>query len=196
MAWTIIRSGPYMELLSAVMAPIQQGDGTAVFAIPLDDGAIPFIHLGDFGRYIRWSFSHPDESNHLDFGIATAHVSGDNIAAAFSARTGKAAQFVALNIDHWNAEAWKNLPNGKDTKIGFQHVKDDNALLMTYGENFKHWWNLYKASKGNQGLIKRDYAFLDRIVPERVKSLEEWMEKVKYTGEKEDVLRLQESTNN
>ena len=65
---------------------------------------------------------------------------------------------------------------------------------MTYGENFKHWWNLYKASKGNQGLIQRDFAFLDKIVPDRVTSLAMWMDKVRYTGEKEEVLRLQAST--
>jgi len=194
MRWTIIRSGPYMELLSAVMVPMKQADGTAVFAIPLADGAIPFIHLGDYGRYVHWSLSHPEQSNHLDFGVATATVSGNDIAAAFSAHTGKAAQFVDLDIEHWIAEAWKTLPNGKDTKIGFQYIKDENALTMSYGENFKNWWNLYKASKGNTGLIQRDYAFLDTIVPDRVKSLEQWMEKVKYTGDKEEVLRLQSST--
>lgn len=196
MGWTIIRSGPYMELLSALMVPIKQADGTAVFALPLGDGAIPFIHLGDYGNYIRWAFSHPKESNYLDFGIATATVSGSEIAAAFSQYTGKGSQFLDLPIEHWKAEAWKNLPKGKDTKIGFQYIKDESALRMTYGDNFKSWWNLYKASKGNQGLIKRDYAFLDSIVPHRVKSLEEWMEKVKYTGDKEDVLRLQDDTKN
>lgn len=175
---------------------MKQPDGTAVFALPLADGAIPFVHLGDFGKYVHWALSHSEQSNHLDFGIATAHVSGEEIATAFSSYTGKPAAYVDLDVDHWNAEAWKYLPSGKDTKIGYQHIKDDNALRMTYGDNFKHWWNLYKASKGNTGLIKRDYIFLDRIVPDRLKSLSEWMEKVDYTGEKQDVLRLQESTKN
>ncbi|EXJ84815.1 hypothetical protein A1O3_05488 [Capronia epimyces CBS 606.96] len=196
MAWTIIRSGPYMELLSALMAPAQGTDGTALFALPLGDGAIPFIHLGDFGKYVHWSLSHPDQSNHRDFGIATAHVSGNEIEAAFSAYTGKPAKYVDLDINHWNVEAWKHLPKGKDTKIGYQNVKDDNALLMTYGENFTNWWNLYKASKDNKGLIQRDYDFLDQIVPDRVKSLAEWMEKVKYTGEKGSLLRLHDPFKN
>ena len=51
--------------------------------------------------------------------------------------------------------------------------KMTTPLLVTYGEIFKLWWNFYNASKGNEGLIKRDYAFLDIIVPETTKSLEE-----------------------
>ena len=74
MAWTIIRSGPYMELLSAVLAPSKQADGTMLFTLPLGQGAIPFIHLDDFGKYVHWALSNPEQSNHLDFGIATAHV--------------------------------------------------------------------------------------------------------------------------
>lgn len=185
-----------MELLSAVMAPSKQADGTLLFTLPLGEGAIPFIHLGDFGKYVHWALSNSERSNHLDLGIATAHVSGDEIATAVSAYTGKPTRFIDIGVEQWNAAAWQFLPKGKDTKIGYQHVKDDNALLMTYGENFANWWNLYKASGGNQGLIQRDYAFLDTIVPDRLKSLAEWMEKVRYTGEKSEVLKLQESTKN
>lgn len=143
---------------------------------------------------MHWAFSNPQKSNHLDLGIATAHVSGNELAMVVSAYTGKSAKFVDIDVNHWNAQAWKSLPKGKDTKIGFQYVKDENALLMTYGENFAHWWNLYKASGGKNGLIQRDYEFLDSIVPDRVKSLSEWLEKVHYTGEKSEVLKLQEST--
>lgn len=194
MKWTIIRSGPYMELLSAIMAPSEESDGTMVFQIPLDDGAIPFIHLGDFGRYVDWAFSNPDQSSGLDFGIATAHVSGEEIAQAFSRHSGKPTKYVNIPAEAWNAVAWKSLPNGRDTKIGFQTYKDGNLLGMSYGDNFANWWNLYKASANNQGLIQRDYEFLDRILPDRVKSLGEWMDKVGYTGEKEDVLNLQATT--
>jgi hypothetical protein len=66
---------------------------------------------------------------------------------------------------------------------------------MTYGENFKNWWSLYKASPSdNSGLIQRDFEFLDRIVPDRVKSVEEWMKKVQYTGAKQDLLNLEAHT--
>lgn len=195
MQWTIIRSGPYMELLSAVMSPAVEQDGSLIFQLPLDNGSIPFIHLDDFGKYVDWALKHPEESNRLDFGIATVLATGDQIAKASEKVSGKTSRFVNVPIDIWNSVAWKTLPQGSDTKIGFQSVKDDSGLLMTYGENFKNWWNLYKASPSdNSGLIQRDFEFLDRIVPDRVKSVEEWMKKVQYTGAKQDLLNLEAHT--
>ncbi|KAF5694950.1 nitrogen metabolic regulatory protein [Fusarium denticulatum] len=195
MQWTIIRSGPYVELLSAVMSPAIEQDGSLTFQLPLDNGSIPFIHLGDFGKYVDWAFQHPEESKHLDFGIATVLATGEDIAKASENVSGKISRFVNVPIDIWNSVAWKSLPQGPDTKIGFQSVKDDSGLLMTYGENFKNWWNLYKASPSdNSGLIQRDFEFLDRIVPDRVKSVEEWMKKVQYTGDKQDLLNLEAHT--
>ncbi|KAL2688923.1 hypothetical protein Neosp_002973 [[Neocosmospora] mangrovei] len=194
MNWTIIRSGPYLQLLSAVMNPAKQEDGSLNFQLPLGDGSIPFIHLGDFGRYVDWALSNPDTSAGLDFGIATAHATGAQIAEACQQATGKPSAYTDIPIEAWNSVAWKSLPQGPDTKVGFQTVKDPDALLMTYGENFGHWWKLYQASANNAGLIQRDYAFLDKIVPDRVKSLEEWMKKTNYTGEKENVLNLQAVT--
>ena len=38
-------------------------------------------------------------------------------------------------------------------------------------------------SGANKGLIQRDYELLDKIHPEWVQSLKQWMEKVEYTGE-------------
>ncbi|KAK2680607.1 NmrA-like domain [Fusarium oxysporum f. sp. vasinfectum] len=195
MQWTIIRSGPYMELLSAVMSPAVEQDGSLIFQLPLDNGSIPFIHLDDFGKYVDWALRHPEESNRLDFGIATVLATGDQIAKASEKVSGKTSRFVNVPIDIWNSVAWKTLPQGSDTKIGFQSVKDDSGLLMTYGENFKNWWNLYKASPSdNSGLIQRDFEFLDWIVPDRVKSVEEWMKKVQYIGAKQDLLNLEAHT--
>ncbi|KAK9244385.1 hypothetical protein V1506DRAFT_541620 [Lipomyces tetrasporus] len=130
----------------------------------------------------------------LTLALQPAHVSGNELAAAYSAYSGKPAKFVDIPVENWNTVAWKNLLKGKDTKIGFQTINDDNALLMTYGENFGNWWNLYRASGKNEGLIQRDYGFLDKIVPGRLRSVTEWMEKVQYTGEKIEVLKLQATT--
>jgi hypothetical protein len=177
-----------MDLLSSIMAPSKAGDGSMLFQLPLADGAIPFIFLEDFAKYVHWALSHPEQSNHLDFGIATAHVSGDELAAAFSTRTGKPVKYADIPIEQWN-EIWQYLPNGADTKIGYGSVTDQDSLGMTYGENFANWWNLYKASAKNEGLIQRDYKFLDSIVPDRVKSIEEWMSKSGYTGERIQVLK-------
>lgn len=192
MAWSIIRSGPYIENLTQLMAPTLSTNGTYHFELPLGTGAIPYIDLDDFARYVRWALENVEESNGLDLGVATVHASGADIANAFTATTGKPAKYVDLPIETWNAKTWTKLPNGPDTKVGFLTVKDNNALLQSYGENFANWWNLYKASAGNKGLIRRDYELLDRILPSRVKSVEEWMKKVAYSGERVSVLNILE----
>jgi hypothetical protein len=189
MAWTVIRTGPYIENLSQLMAPIIDDDGTYLFKLPLGDGAIPFIHLDDLGGYVHWAIMNVERSNGMDLGIATAHVSGQEIATSLTTTTGKPAKYVRVTTKEWNDRTWKGLPKGPDTKVGFLSVKDDNALLQTYGENFANWWHLYQASAGNKGLIKRDYKLLDEILPTRVKGIKEWMKKVNYSGERETTLK-------
>lgn len=71
-------------------------------------------------------------------------------------------------------------PDGANTKLGYRSTTDQSTLTLSYGENF---YNLWKASKGNTGLTRRDYALLDHILPDRVRSAREWMERSKYTGE-------------
>ncbi|KAH6977620.1 hypothetical protein EDB80DRAFT_692342 [Ilyonectria destructans] len=164
--------------------------GTYLFKLPLGNGAIPFIDLDDLAGYIHWALSNPDQSYGLDLGVATGHASGLDIANAFANITAKPAQYVDLPMEAWQVATWTKLPNGPDTKVGFLSVKDDRALLQTYGENFTAWWNLYKASAWNEGLIQRDYKFLDKILPARVKGVAEWMKKVNYTGERLSTLKI------
>lgn len=192
MSWTIIRSGPYAEMLGEALRPRFTPDGTAIFAIPLgEEGQMPFISLEDFGKYVDWALSHPEESKNLDFGIATEHAGLKELAAAYTAATGKPASYKAISDDEWHKVAWEKLPNGPDTKIGYLSVKDDNVLNLTYKQNFTAWFNLYKASAGNKGIVKRDYEFLDKILPGRYRSVEDWMKGTGYTGELKTVLKRQ-----
>jgi hypothetical protein len=55
---------------------------------------------------------------------------------------------------------------------------------QTYRENFAGWWSAW-----HDDLITRDYALLDRILPDRVRDLEEWMHKTKYNGRQRSVLK-------
>ncbi|KAH8738378.1 hypothetical protein BGZ61DRAFT_337029 [Ilyonectria robusta] len=190
MAWTIIRSGPYIENLWQLMAPTINASGTYVFKLPLGNGAIPFIYLNDLAGYTHWALSNLEQSNGLDLGVATVHASGADIANALTDVTAKPAQYVDLPIEEWQVATWKKLPKGPDTKVGSLSVKDDGALLQTYGENFTNWWNLYKASAGNKGLIQRDYEFLDKILPTRVKGVADWMRVANYTGERLSTLKI------
>jgi hypothetical protein len=70
-----------------------------------------------------------------------------------------------------------------DVKIGHSADRDD-PTLFTFRENFSGFWNTWKDE-----LTKRDYKLLDDILPTRVKSVREWMEKTKYDGKPASVLK-------
>ncbi|KAK4574439.1 hypothetical protein LTR86_001280 [Recurvomyces mirabilis] len=187
--WSIVRSGPYIEMLAEALVPSVDDNGTYTFNLPLDNGAIPFIHLEDFGRYIDWILSHLDEASNLDLAVSTTHATGEDIAQAFTAVTGKKAIYSNIPASIWSSIAFESLPDGPDTKVGY-NTMNPNGLNQTYAENFGNWWNLYKASAGNTGLIKKDYALLDKLLPDRVKSVQEWMVKTNYTGERVRLLKM------
>jgi hypothetical protein len=65
----------------------------------------------------------------------------------------------------------------------------DDAILMTFCDNFNAWWEIYRASGGNNGLLTRDYSNLDKILSSRVKTVGEWMTKVGYNGEARPLLK-------
>ncbi|KIW88132.1 uncharacterized protein Z519_11243 [Cladophialophora bantiana CBS 173.52] len=193
MAWSVINSGPYIEMLWELLLPERGSDDVYRFKLPLGQGAIPFVHLGDFGRYVAWIYANQDESNGMILDIAVAHVSGPDLAKAFTAATGKKAEYIYEPANENVEKHFKHLPKGVDTKVGITSVKDENALLLTFGENFTNWWNLYQNSAHNKGIIQRDYVLLDRILPDRVKSAEEWMRKVGYDGTRRKVIKSREA---
>jgi NmrA-like family len=182
MTWSILSSGPYIESLNEYFRPKVDSTGVHVFQLPLAQGAMPLISLEDLGSYALWILENPSQSNGMELEIATAHASGSDIAAAFHTTTGKAARYEVADLATFMSEFWSMLPNGQDTKIASSYAGDDDDTLMSYGQNFTAWWNIYQASGGNKGIITRDYELLDRILPGRVKSVEEWMKKTDYSG--------------
>ena len=49
-------------------------------------------------------------------------------------------------------------------------VGESDAL--TVKEDFTGFWNMWRDSGGNDGVIKRDYELLDKIHPNRIRSVE------------------------
>jgi hypothetical protein len=189
-AWTVLRSGPYAETLSEFLAPRIESDGTAVFSFPMGNGVMPFIALEDFGKYVDWILNHLSETRGLDFAIATENAGLSELAKAFTAATGRKARAEDMPFDVFAERQWSRLPDGPDTKVGFISVKDNMVLNQSFRENFSNWFNLYKSSRDSGVFSYRDYAFLDKILPDRVRSMEEWMVKTGYTGESRSVLKL------
>jgi hypothetical protein len=183
MAVSILTSGPYMEMLSEGMfAPHTLEDGTLLFAHPMGDGKVPMIHLDDLGRYARWIFDHREESNGMDLEIATQHVGWPYLVECVQRVTGKRAVFKDVDQAEYFA---KYSGMSATTPASFAQTKQGPALGgQTFWENFAGWWLAW-----HDNLITRNYALLDRILPDRVRDLEEWMRKTKYDGRPRSVLK-------
>ncbi|KAF2101698.1 NmrA family protein [Rhizodiscina lignyota] len=192
MAWSILNSGPYMESLNELLRPTKTDDGTYIFTAPLgQDGAMPMIHLEDLALVALWMFQNLDKSKAMELGVATEHVSWPYLVETFTAVTGKPAHYNDVPVDAWVELGFAHLPNGPDTKIGLRGTGavENDTTFMTFRQNFTNWMNLYRASGGNKGLIQRDYKLLDEILPNRVKSLGEWMKKTGYNGDYKPLLK-------
>ena len=98
-----------MEQLHEGKAPSPGEDGTYIIRMPLGDGAVPQICLDDIPKYIDWLLSHLEESQGMELKVATAHETGEDVAAAFTKVTGKPAKYVDIQIS-----AFLNVLCGRD----------------------------------------------------------------------------------
>jgi len=110
----------------------------------------------------------------MDLEVATDHVHYADLAKAFSAVTGKPAQYIDMSLeDYWTKGVFAKAaaqPSGYNSSL-------DDPAAMTIQQNFTGFWNMWKNSGGNKGVVRRDYKLLDQIFPGRIKSAEEWFRK-------------------
>ncbi|KAF3057512.1 NmrA family domain-containing protein 1 [Trichoderma lentiforme] len=175
MAWSIIRSCLYIESLTEFLLPAYEpSDDVHVFALPLGQGRIPMITLDDNAAYVRWTIDNLPESNGLDLNVVTDSITGNDLAAAFSKVTGKKSVYRDVSLDEYF-----RLPifPDPDAKLGPSGV-------LTVRKNFSGLWNSWK-----DDLWKWDHQVLDRVLPTRIKSTEEWMVKTGYTGKAVPLLK-------
>ncbi|KAJ5122750.1 hypothetical protein N7526_009687 [Penicillium atrosanguineum] len=159
--------------------PDPKDPDTMVFTAPLGNGKCPLIYLEDYGRYARWIFDNPAQSNGRELNVATEDLAWNDLAAAFSDVTGKKAVYRDVTLD----EYFKLGILDPNAIVG--HSSDPNdTTLQTYRENFSGFWNTWK-----DNLTKRDYELLDTILPTRVKSVKEWMEMTGYSGKPSSLLK-------
>ena len=148
-----------------------------------EDGKIPLIALEDVGVYSLWMFDNIKDSASLELKVATDEVSFADIAATFTQVTGKPAahQFVPLDVYLPVAEPFPHAP--ANWAAGPTAPRDEST--MTWRANFGAWWLYW-----GEGLAeKRNWALLDKIHPQRIKSLKDWMEKNNYDGQPKAVLK-------
>ena len=182
MAWSVLTSCLYAEGLSQMMQPFPnpKDPGTLLFAVPLGNARCPLIYLEDYGAYARWLLDNPSRSNGLELHVATEDIAWKDLAAAFTAVTGKKAAYWDVSLDEYFSLPIFPYP---DVKVGHSASGDDPSLF-TFRENFSGFWNTWKDE-----LTKRDYKLLDEILPTRVKSIKEWMEKTGYDGTPNAILK-------
>jgi hypothetical protein len=181
MRWSVICTSPYIQQLWSIQFPTKSTSGEYEFKLPLNDGAIPYTPLEDLGYYVRWIFNHPERSAGLNLKVAVEHVTLKQLASTFTEVTGKPAKATNITIDEWFETV--GLGPHRDHKIGSSKVSSDDPSLLTVYQNFSAWWRLYQRSGENKGILRRDYALLDEIHPERTRSLKQWMERVGYDGD-------------
>lgn len=178
---SLFTTGPYLDMAISAGGPMVAtvekdelgGDDVLTWRVPLTaDGAIPHIALDDCGYYVQWLLEHPDEADGLDLEVAVEHVHYADLARAFEKVTGHKARFIDVDWDTY----WREGPMavGAARPAGF-HARLDDPATMTIKENFTAWWNLWRASGYNKGVIRRDYELLDRIFPGRIRTAEEFL---------------------
>lgn len=184
MKWTVLSSGPYADRLWDNAAPKVESDGTYVFPLPLGPtGAMPYVSLPDLARYAVWVLSNPIISAGMELGVAIAHVTGTELAEAFTRVTGKKARWDDVPLD----AVLKGFPPGRigaSMSPGFEDPTNVSAA-----SHFGPWYGIFRDSGGNTGCWSRDYELLDRILPDRERTIEEWMRRENYTGVHKPVLK-------
>ncbi len=175
MGAAIFTSGPYIEMAISAMTPMSPTveDGVATWRVPLGEGAVPHVALEDCGYYVRWLFDHPQLANGMDLEVAIEHVAYAKLAAAFEKVTGHPARYIDTDLSTY----WKG-PFGRvaDKPAGYNADPNDKST-MNIRDNFTGFWNVWK-----HGIVKRNYALLDEIHPDRIRSVEEWLRKEDRRG--------------
>ncbi|KAK4565517.1 hypothetical protein LTR86_004134 [Recurvomyces mirabilis] len=186
MGAALFTTRPYLDMALSKftpMAPKIAKDGVVEWRIPLNTGAVVHIALEECGKYVRWLFDHaftrdglPGRSNGMNLAVATEHVKYEDVAAAFTKVTGHPARFVNVSEE----EYWAAFPSGMlSRQIGKEYsgMQETDGSLMTFQENFRGFWRMWQACGGEEPLIKRDYKLLDEILPDRIKTVGEWIER-------------------
>jgi hypothetical protein len=168
MGAALFTTGPYMEMAISAMTPMTPSveEGVVIWRVPLGKGAVPHVALEDCGYYARWLFDNPERSNGMNLEVAIEHVDYNKLASAFEKVTGHPARYIDTELEvYWSGPLEKaaELPAGYNADL-----KDKST--MSFRDNFTGFWNTWK-----HGIIQRDYALLDEIHPNRIKSVEEWL---------------------
>ncbi|RFU23550.1 hypothetical protein B7463_g12788, partial [Scytalidium lignicola] len=194
MGAALFTTGPYMSMILGARTPMAPKieDGVVTWRVSLGHGAVPHVDLDDCEYYVRWLFDHQERANGLDLEVAIDLIDYDDLAHAFEKVTGHPARYIDTSL----ADYWARGPLGKGTNpTGYNADPEDPATQSMRG-GFTAWWNMWKYSGGNRGIIQRNFKLLDEIYPNRVKSAEEWFRREEKKSKELGLPSLWEQVNN
>jgi hypothetical protein len=186
MGAAVFTTGPYIEMTISPGTPMTPTveDGVVTWRVPLGKGAVPHVSLEDCGYYVRWLFDHPERANGMNLEVAVDHIGYAELAAAFAKVTDHPARYVDTDLDTY----WKTGPLSAAAAAPAGYNADPNdKSTMNIRDNFTGFWNLWK-----YGIVTRDYALLDEIHPNRIKSAEQWLEREDQLGREQGLGSLWE----
>ncbi|KAI8663201.1 NmrA domain-containing protein [Fusarium keratoplasticum] len=181
---SLLTTGVYLDMAISSAGPAVPkvevdevtGEDILTWRIPLTrDGAVVHVALDDCGFYVRWLFENPQEADGRDLEVAIEHVHYDDLAKAFERVTGRKARFIDVDFETYWREG--SLAQTADRPVGVAADASDSAN-MTIKQNFTGWWNIWRASGYNKGVIQRDYHLLDRIFPGRIRTAEQFLRRI------------------
>ncbi|EXJ92482.1 hypothetical protein A1O3_01034 [Capronia epimyces CBS 606.96] len=184
MGVAVFTTGPYIEMSIAkftIFTPKVEDDGVVTWRVPLGDGSVVHVSLDDCEYYVRWLFDHPERSNGMDLEVAIDHIHYADLAKAFQAVTGHPARYIDTDLDTY----WKTGNSAPFAAHGSGYNSDPkDSAFMTFKDNFTGFFNMWKYSGGNKGVIRRDYKLLDEIYPDRIKTAEDFFRREDDRGRK------------
>ncbi|KAJ6561662.1 NAD-P-binding protein [Mycena capillaripes] len=179
LAWSIVTTGPYMELLlGGFFKPLNvRADGTVVFAAPVASGQIPMIALKDLGWWARYTFDHREEYSGRELNITSERVGWEYLVETFKKVTGKPGVFKQQSLDEW----WNNFYDGVENPVASDKARGDGS--RTIRDNFSAFWRVLR-----DDVIQKDMDWIKRVHPGTY-TLERWMRENNYQGQAGTVLK-------
>jgi len=182
---TVFTTCPYADMLwDGQFNPVKNDDGSFTFYSSIGDGVLPVIALADIGHYVGWIFGNKERADNLDIVAVTDVIPYSTIVSAFEKVTGKKG--------HWKDLPYEEFAEIRGMKDGipaaFAHSGEyTDPSGMSMKDNFEGWWNAWRDSVFTWDNV--NVKLLDEIHPDRMKSLEEWMARVGYDGERKFILK-------
>jgi hypothetical protein len=173
MGAAVFTTGPYMSMALGIGTPMTPKieDGVVTWRVPLGQGAVAHVDLDDCGHYVRWLFDNQARANGMDLEVAIDMVSYDDLARAFEKVAGHPARYIDTSLD----EYWTTGPLGRGGPPAGYNADPKDSGTMSIRTNFTGFWNMWKYSGGEHGVIQRNFELLDEIHPNRIKTVEQWL---------------------